>query len=457
MPSPDREQHDEYIAHYLKTSERRIIGIGRLVTGLRRDGTTFPMELSVGELSIGGHRVFTGFIRDMTSRQRIEQELQQAQKMEAVGQLTGGIAHDFNNLLTVIIGNLEMLEVSSRLRAKDRALLSETQEAALQGAKLTEHLLAFGRRQPLHPAVFDVGELVSDFTNLLRRSLGGAIEMRTTIRGEHHTVFVDETQLQNALLNLALNARDAMPQGGSLTIDISRTDVDIGYVQSHPELQSGQFVLLSVTDTGTGMTPEVRLKAFEPFFTTKPAGAGSGLGLSMVYGFVKQSGGQIQLFSEPGQGTTIRILLPLVAEARRATDHPAPQLEAFSARGETVLVVEDDRRVRHVTVARLRAIGYTVIEAENAPEALEELEANPSADLLFTDIMMPGGMTGMELAQHVRMKHPNIHILLTSGYAEPNLLEQELSEGTAWLRKPYTAVDLARRIRDLLDDQRVHH
>ncbi|MBF9232654.1 PAS domain S-box protein [Microvirga sp. BT350] len=456
MPSPHREQHDNYISRYLMTHEPRIIGIGRLVAGQRRNGSTFPMELAVGEAIVGGQRIFTGFIRDMTSRQRIEQELRQAQKMEAIGQLTGGIAHDFNNLLTVVMGNLEMLEASARLKGKDRALLSETQDAAQQGAKLTQRLLAFGRRQPLNPTLVDVGQLVSDFTSLLRRTLGGSIEMRTTIRGDHYNAFIDEPQLQNALLNLALNARDAMPQGGILTIDVTRAEVDADYAQIYSEAKPGRFILLTVCDTGIGMTPEVQQKAFEPFFSTKPAGAGTGLGLSMIYGFVKQSGGQIQLYSEPSHGTTVRIFLPLVENGQATgTEHAKPKPQSFQSRGETILVVEDDARVRRVTVARLRALGYSVIETGDATEALHALGNGRSIDLLFTDIVMPGGMTGTELARRVRAEYPHIHILLTSGYAEPDLLEQEFTDGTAWLKKPYTAAELARELQDVFRTLRV--
>lgn len=290
MPSPYRDEHDRYIADYLGTGRAKIIGLGRVVKGRKKDGSIFPMELSVGEAVANERRIFTGFIRDLTSRQRIEEELRQSQKMEAVGQLTGGLAHDFNNLLTVVSGNLEMLEP---LLADDeqRELLREAQEAADDGAKLTTQLLAFGRRQPLKPESVDVGSLVSGFSELLRRTLGETIELRTNIKGSSHTALVDKSQLQSALLNLALNARDAMPIGGSLTLDISRVLLDTDYAQMYPELRPGDYILIAVTDTGKGMPEEVKARAFEPFFTTKGVGVGTGLGLSMVYGFVKQLGG----------------------------------------------------------------------------------------------------------------------------------------------------------------------
>ena len=277
MPSPDREKHDGYLNRYITTGERRIIGYGRVVTGQRKDGTLFPMELSVGETRVNGKRIFTGFVRDLTSRHKIEEELRQAQKMEAIGQLTGGLAHDFNNLLTVISGNLEMIE--SRLNdEKLLTMLREAQGAAEDGAKLTGQLLAFGRKQPLNPKIVDVGQLVSGFSDLLRRSVGETIELRTIISGGSNEALVDASQLQNAILNLTLNARDAMPRGGRLSIEISRVKLDVDYAQMYPHVRTGDYVLVSVTDNGAGMSQEVKQRAFEPFFTTKSVGAGTGLG-----------------------------------------------------------------------------------------------------------------------------------------------------------------------------------
>lgn len=450
MPNPDRDRHDGYISRYLTTGERRIIGFGRVVTGQRKDGTTFPMELAVGEAAASGKRIFTGFIRDLTSRHRMEEELRQAQKMEAVGQLTGGIAHDFNNLLTVISGNLEMIErrlEDSRLLA----LLREAQDAADDGAKLTGQLLAFGRRQALNAKLADIGQLVSNFAELLRRTLGETIELRTVITGASPSALVDTAQLQNALLNLALNARDAMPRGGRLSVEISRVHLDADYAQMYPQLRTGDYVLVSVSDTGMGMSAEVKQRAFEPFFTTKGVGAGTGLGLSMVYGFAKQSGGHVQLYSEPGQGTTVRLFLPAVSHQAGASGRGGSEAESANPRGhECILVVEDDARVRRVAVARLEDEGYTVIEAGSGAEALDAIARHPEIRLLFTDIVMPGGMLGDELAREVRAVRPDIKVLFTSGYAEPGLAGRELAEGS-WLKKPYTAKELATRLRLLLD------
>ncbi|MGA2792596.1 MAG: PAS domain S-box protein [Roseiarcus sp.] len=451
MPSPYREGHDGYIERYLRTGEARIIGYGRVVTGLSKDGATFPVELAVGETRVNGQRIFTGFVRDLSSRKKMEEELRQAQKMEAIGQLTGGIAHDFNNLLTVISGNLEMLEASLDSPGQ-RELVKEAQDAAQDGAKLTAQLLAFGRRQPLNPKLVDIDQIVSSFSDFLRRTLGEAIQLRMIVTGSPHQAVVDASQLQNALLNLVLNARDAMPRGGRLTIEISQTQLDADYAQMYPEVRTGRYVLISVTDTGTGMPPEVRQRAFEPFFTTKPAGAGTGLGLSMVYGFVRQSGGYVQLYSEPGQGTSLRIFLPSASPAQEKREPSAHEADSAPLpRGsETILVVEDDPRVRRVAIARLRSLGYQVIEAAKGAAALAILSKHPEIAMIFTDVVMPGGMSGDELAQAALAVRPDVKILLTSGYAEPAVASQGLSAG-AWLKKPYTAAELARKIRSILD------
>ena len=450
MPEPYRGEHDGYIGHYLRTGEARIIGYGRVVKGLTKDGAIFPMELAVGEARSDGQRIFTGFIRDLTSRQKMEEELRQSQKMEAIGQLTGGLAHDFNNLLTVITGNLEMLEMSLE-DSNQRELLKEAQDAAQDGAKLTGQLLAFGRRQPLNPKPTDLAPLISNFSELLRRTLGESIELHIRVTGSGNLCVVDAPQLQNALLNLAINARDAMPRGGKLTIDISRTRLDVDYAQMYPDIRTGRYVLVAVTDTGSGMSEEVRQRAFEPFFTTKPTGAGTGLGLSMVYGFVKQSGGNIQIYSELEQGTSVRIFLPL-AESVQTSEELAPgagEMDAMPRGSETILVVEDDARVRRVTTARLRSLGYEVIEADNGAAAFALLAAHPKIAMIFTDVVMPGGMNGDELAEAALAAKPDLKVLFTSGYAEPAVARQGLRAG-AWLKKPYTAAELAEKVREIL-------
>ncbi|ACL60978.1 hybrid sensor histidine kinase/response regulator [Methylobacterium nodulans] len=453
MPSPYREEHDGYLARYLRTGERRIIGIGRVVSAQRKDGTVFPMELAVGEVSAGDRPMFTGFIRDLTASRKIEQELRQAQKMEAVGQLTGGIAHDFNNLLTVILGNLEMLEAQIR-EPRQLELVKEARETAEHGAQLTERLLAFGRRQPLRPRLTDVGQLFADLTPILRRTLGETIQVKARLDADLWKVRVDASQLQNAILNLAINARDAMPNGGRLTLAAENTHIDAEYARQHPEVRIGRYVQIAVTDTGSGMTREVQERAFEPFFTTKEVGTGSGLGLSMVYGFAKQSGGHVALYSELGHGTTVRIYLPNAAGDEAEVQGPAPEpwLDAYQGQGETVLVVEDETRVRRVTVSRLQGLGYRVLEAANGPAALSVLET-AGIDLLFTDIVMPGGMTGADLAEQVLARKPSVKVLFTSGYAEPDVVKQGQITDAKWLRKPYTLLDLARALRTVLANE----
>ncbi|MCA1408330.1 PAS domain S-box protein [Ensifer sp. IC3342] len=447
MPEPDKSTHDGYIERYLKTGERHIIGKGRIVLGQRKDGSTFPVELYVGEAEADGERLFTAFLQDQTEKHRVEQELRQTQKMEAVGKLTGGVAHDFNNLLTVIKGNLEMLE--AKVGDKYRTYVGEAQEAADLAAQLTSSLLAFGRRMPLNPQLSDVGELISDTGDLLRRTLGETIVVRTGIRSGCHAV-VDEGQLKNAILNLAINARDAMPKGGTLALEVSKAELDRDYALNRPEVRPGQYVLIAVSDTGTGMSAKVREHAFEPFFTTKPQGAGTGLGLSSVYGFVKQSGGHVALYSEEGQGTTVRIYLPLAIEKGAETPGAAAIPSLPKGDDELVLVVEDDERVRRVTVARLESLGYRVLQASNGPEALSLLERTPEIGLLFTDMVMPGGMTGAELAAAARQRSPEIPVLFTSGYAAPEIAGQVNSRAGPWLRKPYTASDLAWALRRTL-------
>jgi PAS domain S-box-containing protein len=452
MPEPYRSEHDRYLDHYRRTGEKRIIGIGRVVSGRRKDGSHFPMELAVGEVEAAPGRLFTGFIRDITATQRIEQELRHAQKMEAIGQLTGGIAHDFNNLLTVILGNLEMLETRLHDR-RQLELVTEARETAEHGAQLTARLLAFGRRQPLQPQLTDVGRLLGELTPLLRRTLGETITVRSRSESDLREVLVDPPQLQNAIINLAINARDAMPSGGTLTITAENAQLDPDFARLHPEVREGRYVLIAVTDTGAGMSKEVQDRAFEPFFTTKQVGAGSGLGLSMVYGFAKQSGGHASIYSEPGHGTTVRLYLPQAA-APEVSDQFSPsgaRPERYRANGETVLVVEDEPRVRRITISRLEDLGYRVLDAPNGPSALTVLDAHPEIDLLFTDMVMPAGMTGADLAIAARHKRPEIKVLFTSGYAEPDVVERGQAAEAGWLRKPYSALDLARTLRTVFD------
>ena len=450
MPEPFRSEHDAYLSRYLTTGEHRIIGIGREVTGLRKDGTTFPMHLSVSQFEIDGEIFFTGIIHDLSERNKADEALRQAQKMESLGQLTGGVAHDFNNLLTVIIGNLELLE----LRVEDEgqlALLAEAQEAASMGARLTERLLAFARRSRLDPRVVDLNALVVGLTDMLHRTLRETIGLSTLLSTDLWTVKADPSQVETAIVNLAVNARDAMSDKGTLILETTNVQIDDLYSAVEEGLQPGDFVRLSVTDTGAGMTPEIRERVFEPFFTTKEAGRGTGLGLSMVYGFAKQSGGHVTIYSEVGSGTTVNIYLP------RHTGDEAPEVAQAEdvpvARGDrqTVLVVEDDPHVRRLTKTRLTELGYEVQEAANAPEALDILESGHAVGLVFSDLVMPGGMSGLELCKEVCQRWPGTKCLLTSGYAEVLVGGDENgNEKFNVLRKPYRLADLARAIRNAL-------
>jgi PAS domain S-box-containing protein len=452
MPQPYRREHDGYLSRYRHTGEKHIIGIGRKVEAQKKDGTIFPMELSVGEVGEPGqNRIFTGFIRDLSARERMEEDLRQAQKMEAVGQLTGGLAHDFNNLLTAISGNLEMLE--PRLaEADDRELLKEAQEATELGAQLAKRLLAFGRRTALRPQAVDLKAIVLSITDFLRRTLGEAVTLETVLEPQLPLTMADPGQVENVLLNLAINARDAMPEGGRLIVETRRTELDATYAAEHLEVTPGNYVMLAVTDTGTGMTEEVRRRAFEPFYTTKGLGAGSGLGLSMVHGFVKQSGGHVQIYSELGHGTTIRIYLPIHGAVAPKSDTPAPPVAALPRHREIILAVEDDPRVRRVSLRRLKDLGYSVLEADNGAAAMAIIERGESFDLLFTDVVMAGGMNGIELAQKARAKRPDLKVLFTSGYAEPAVMTQALlAENAAWLGKPYTTQQLDEKLHSLLN------
>ncbi|MGI9491124.1 MAG: PAS domain S-box protein [Geminicoccaceae bacterium] len=453
MPSPYRQEHDRYLAHYRNTGEKKIIGIGREVSAQRKDGSIFPMFLAVNEMAIEGRRMFTGVLRDMTEEKARDAQLRQAQKMEVVGQLTGGVAHDFNNLLTAIMGNLEMLEMRLDGDDKSRVMIEAAQEAAGLGAELTGRLLAFARRQPLDPKVIALNDIVLDMRELLERTLGETIEINTVLANPLNMTLADPAQVQNALLNLAINARDAMPSGGQLTLETANVELDEAYARDHADVTAGDYVLLSVSDTGTGMTPEIRDRVFEPFFTTKEVGKGSGLGLSMVYGFIKQSGGHVLLYSEVDHGTKISLYLPKVAVSDETiATKPKSAAEMHQSRRETVLVVEDDPRVRQVTIQRLQTLGYIVLEAKNGQTALDLLKASPAVDLVFTDMIMPGGMSGTELAQEIQRAYPDVKVLLTSGYSEHAGIENDAAkDDTLWLRKPYRIAELAQKIRGVLE------
>jgi PAS domain S-box-containing protein len=378
--------------------------------------------------------------------------LVQAQKMEAIGNLTGGIAHDFNNLLGIVIGNLDQLRGQKiggiLLNPKIDQLASEALDAALRGAELTKHLLAFARRQSLSPQQIDVNELVQETNTLLSRILGNDIEIKLNLLADTWPVDADPSQLVASLINIANNARDAMPKGGVLTITTGNRHLDEDYATLHPELVPGNYALIEVSDTGTGIAPEILNQIFEPFFTTKEQGKGTGLGLSMVFGFVKQSAGHISVYSEEGHGTTFRLYLP-----RATASTSAPETVFASERGghETVLAVEDNISLRRIAVHQLNDLGYRVFEAEDGNAALKILESEP-VDLLFTDIMMPGGMSGYDLALKATARWPALKVILTSGFPEAKLNGNGVPPaGLKLLTKPYRKLDLAQVLRQLLD------
>ncbi|MGV3480895.1 MAG: CHASE3 domain-containing protein [Sphingobium sp.] len=390
----------------------------------------------------------------MAARETAEGALRQMQKMESIGQLTGGIAHDFNNMLAIVLGSLDLAQ--RRLTSDPaRALTSigHAREGAERAATLTARLLAFSRQQPLAPEPVDANKLVASMSELLRRTLGEQVMVETVLAGGLWRSHADVSQLENAIVNLAVNARDAMPEGGKLTIETANTHLDDAYAAARAEVQPGQYVLICVTDTGGGMSEEVIERAFDPFFTTKPVGKGTGLGLSQVFGFVKQSGGHVAIYSEPGDGTTIKLYLPRFFGAAEPAHLPAAETEVpLGSTDEVILVVEDEQRVRDFSVEALRELGYAVISAGGAAEALALLDEQPRVALLFTDVVMPE-MDGRRLAEAALVKCPDLRILYTTGYTRNAVVHNgRLDAGVNFLAKPYSIAQLARKIRGVLDE-----
>ncbi|MFN3867706.1 MAG: PAS domain S-box protein [Hyphomicrobiaceae bacterium] len=583
MARHDRSRHDDYIGRYLRTGETRIMGVGREVVGMRKDGTLFPLHLSIGEYRVDGERFFTGvmidlsrqrlaedslarqqalfravfdcmpdpliitdcdrrvqsvnpaftrtfghsleavfgntpecifaspeewrrhdsvmshpcthqaadlglhvsefrrpngetfpaavvrteilapdfsplgyleLIRDISGERRREAQLMQAQRMEAIGQLTGGIAHDFNNILTVVLGNVELIE----MRATSDDLLSlarEAREASEIGARLTDRLLTFGRRQMLETRKINLNEFVLGLSELIRRTIGEDIDVSTALASDLASTEVDPGQVENAVLNLAINARDAMPRGGRLVVETRNVHLERGSVDGLSDLVPGDYVALSVSDTGHGMPPEVQARAFEPFFSTKDKGKGNGLGLATIYGFAKQSGGHVTIASAVGRGTTVELLLPAVREDGAVPAPPAAGVATTFGNGERILVVEDNDSLRRLTRRRLVELGYRVIEAENGVVALEVLATERDIDLVFSDVVMPGGINGVDLAREIRRHFPRVAVVLTTGYADAILAQDEGdSADRIVLRKPYHQSELARTVAEALTGMR---
>jgi PAS domain S-box-containing protein len=569
MPEPHRMRHDGYLAHHMATGERKIIGIGRDVEGQRKDGSLFPMHLSVSAFDVQGSHFFAGIVHDLSTRSRLEIEVSRqsalfqavfdhvpeplvitdanrqillinpaanrvfgyegeeligqdtailyeaqadyervrhdfknltterdegrralsvrfrrksgegfpgqlvgavirksngqsagvlglirdmtfeqkqedarlkTQRLEAIGQLTGGVAHDFNNLLTIITGNLELLEdYVSDPRGADN--LKRAQGAAEAGARLTSRLLTFARRRRLEPQTVDLNEQVRAMLELLTRTLGENIQLSTRLAYDLWKTRIDQSEIESAILNLAINARDAMPNGGKLVIETSNVVLEDEMAFSKGAVAPGNYVRMSVSDTGTGMNKDVLRRAFEPFFTTKPTGRGTGLGLSTIYGFVKQSNGNVMIYSEAGQGTTVNIYLPQYATGEKSNVAKPENIVTQAISGKTVLVVEDNPDVRAVAVGRLKRLGCQVKEAETAVDAIRQLSDGLAVDAVFSDVMMPGGQSGFDLARWIAGNRPSLAVLLTSGFSE-DIMPDGGSDHVQVLRKPYTQKEL---------------
>lgn len=454
MPTAMAEFHDGYMQHHLSTGEKKIIGIGRDVQGARKDGSVFPLHLSVGHARVDGQRMFIAILHDLTERVATQNALFRSQRLDAVGQMTGGIAHDFNNLLTVIIGNLELMDMRDPEPAM-ADLIRDALDAAEMGADLTKRLMVFARKGDLKPVRANLRELCEDALAILKRTLGAGMRVSTQFAPDLRPVLVDPVQLQSALVNLALNARDAMHEKGELLITVENVSIDDKYMAQEIDVAVGDYVRLSVSDDGDGMSEEVQKRAFEPFFTTKMDHGGNGLGLAMVYGFVRQSGGHITLYSEPGHGTSFGLYFPALQESDAETGvakfGKAAELE--KSEGQTVLIVEDNPKVRRASVARLAGLGYRTEEATSGDEAFAMLEGGLEVDIVFSDLVMPGTLNGYALAKKVAKRFPEIRVLLTSGYAS-DVVTDKMSAGLKYqiLHKPFRQAELAQRLQALLKD-----
>jgi two-component system NtrC family sensor kinase len=455
-------RYDVYVAAGLDHGEivrRWVAGMaGHLIFGIPATLAMFALGLMALRRTQREALVHQQLRQEIARRQESESALRQAQRMDAVGRLTGGIAHDFNNLLTAILGNIDLAlrRVSGDNDRVHRSLTS-AREASQRAATLVQRLLAFSRQHPQEVKSVDINRLVQGMSELIRRTIGENITIETVLAGGLWKTAIDPNQLENALLNLAVNSRDAMPEGGRLTIETANCHLDEQYVaMAGHEMASGQFVMVAITDTGIGMDRSVIDRAFEPFFTTKPTGMGTGLGLSMVYGFVKQSGGHVRIYSELNEGTTIRLYFPRQPANAKVPDWPAVEPSgsepvAFNSKQATILVVEDDEQVNSFATEALRDSGYRVLSAADGPTALQRLEGEAKIDMLFTDVVLPGGMNGRQLADEVRRRRPSIKVLFATGYTRNAIVHQgRLDPDVDLLSKPFTSDALARKIAEIL-------
>lgn len=486
IPERYRRTHGHHIST-LEMGQRasRLMGERQEIYGLRKDGTEFPAEASIAMVARkdAEGKSFLAVLRDITERKRAEAilenhardleqrvkertaaleaeivrreeaqaQLVQSQRMEAFGQLTGGVAHDFNNLLTIISGNLELLapELESE---RARTHLKRAVDAGEMASRLTSRLLTFARRRRLEPRILDLNELILGMAEILQRTIGSHISLSTIMGPELWLTRADPSEVENAILNLVINARDAMPSGGRILIETRGVRFAEGDELAVPGMRKGEFVVVSVTDTGSGMPADVAARAFEPFFTTKPTGRGTGLGLSTIYGFAQQSGGHVTLYSEVGRGTTVSLYLPRSGDANgeEALGVPSEQEIHLAENSETVLVVEDNPDVREVTLQRIEALGYVVLEAASGPEAIEVLNRSADVQLVFSDVLMPGGMSGYDLAAWVRENRPELPVVLTSGFSASSGLIELPQAAHSILHKPYNRFVLSKVLRNAL-------
>ncbi|MHC2438335.1 hybrid sensor histidine kinase/response regulator [Bradyrhizobium sp. USDA 4451] len=453
FPEQLRDAHRQRIARFLQETAGGGMGMRYESESVHRDGHRFFVEVSLNALRRGDGYVINAFVRDITQRRIAEEQLIQAQRTESLGRLTGGIAHDFNNMLTVITGTVEILADGVKDNPQLAAIAKLISDAADRGAQLTSSLLAFARKQPLQPAETDVNDLIGEVVRLLSQTLGSQTEIRTELSRGAWLAFVDRSQLGAALVNLAINARDAMPEGGTLTFTTRNVQLGVPDAVARGVERAGDHLVIEVSDTGTGISPSHLEKIFDPFFSTKQVGQGTGLGLSMVFGFVKQSGGGIEVKSEPGRGAIFRIYLP---KADGAAPRPAEEDDQPVRGGsETILCVEDDPTIRAYVTEQLESLGYKVLVAANADAALEIVNRGTTFDLLFTDIVMPGSMNGRQLADWLMVGRPALRVLFTSGYSDGALPAQQgrSGHGIPLLTKPYRRSELARMLRRCLDLQ----
>ena len=450
LPEAKRATHRRDRDDYFARPRARPMGIGMDLSGRRKDGTEVPVEVSLSYVEIDEGVFAIAFVSDISQRKQLEEQLLHAQKMEAVGRLAGGVAHDFNNMLTVISGYNRMILDELSTMDPLRGYAEEILKAADRAGALTNQLLAFSRRQILQPRVINVNALVTQTQKMLQRVIGEDVELILHLGAPVGNIKADPGHVEQAIVNLAVNARDAMPLGGTLTIETSDVVLDENYVRTHMGVKPGEFTMIAVSDTGHGMDAETRRRIFEPFFTTKEKGKGTGLGLATVYGMVKQTGGDIWVYSEPGQGTTFKLYFPRVREA--VSD--SAEGEAAAARrsgGETILVLEDEKAVRELTVRILQQLGYTILTASSGDEALEISRSHEGAiDVLLTDVVMPN-MSGRQLADRLQESRPDAKVLYLSGYTENTVVHHGvLDAGVDFLPKPFSRENLARKLREVL-------